>query len=543
MATAAETTPKTDFDAIVVGAGFSGMYMLYRLRDLGFSVRVFEAGDGVGGTWYWNRYPGARCDSESYYYCYSFSKELLDEWEWSERYPAQPEVLQYLNHVADRFHLRPDIQLNTRVVSAVFDDASGRWKVTTDDGKRYTATYFITAVGCLSTANLPHYEGLEEFQGTWYHTGQWRHEPVVFTGQRVGLIGTGASGIQATPEIAKQAAHLYVFQRTPNYATPSGNRPMRPEEIREIKAHYDEIWKKARESMGGFPFDSIEKSALEVSPEERRRIYEERWQQGSFRFLNSFSDLLVNKEANDTIAQFVRDKIHEIVKDPKVADLLSPTNHPYGTKRPPLNTGYYETFNRENVTLVDIRNAPIVRITPTGIQTTENTYELDSIVFATGFDAMTGTLLKIDIRGRNELTLKEKWADGPRTYLGLAIHGFPNMFTITGPGSPSVLSNMPVSIEQHVDWIADCLAYLRAQGIARIEATQHAEEIWVAHVNQVADQTLFPLANSWYIGANIPGKPRVFMPYVGGVGNYRKICDAVAAKHYEGFEMAQAIAI
>lgn len=527
-------------DAVVVGAGFSGLYMLYRLRELGLATRVFEAGGDVGGTWYWNRYPGARCDSESHVYCYSFSKELLQEWEWSERYPAQPEILRYLQHVADRFDLRRDIQFNTRVTAAAWDEERGLWEIRTDDGAVTTARFFITAVGCLSTAHIPEFPGLDSFRGKWYHTGHWPHEKVDFTGQRVGLIGTGATGIQVLPEVAKEAAHVYVFQRTPNYAIPGRNRPLDPEFVREVKEKYDEIWEAARRSLAGFAITPPDRSAMAVSPEERQRIFEEAWEKGGFGFLFTFNDLTLSQASNDAAAEFIRAKIREIVKDPQVAERLAPYDHPFGTKRPPLEHGYYEAFNRDNVTLVDVRRAPIVAVTPTGLRTAEAEYELDALIFATGFDAMTGSLLRIDIRGRGGLPLREKWAEGPRTYLGLATAGFPNLFMITGPQSPSVLSNMPVSIEQHVEWIAGCIRYMLERDLQIIEAEVQAEENWVKHVTEVAEQTLYPKANSWYVGANIPGKPRIFYPYVGGVGTYRQICDDVAEKGYEGFTLKAA---
>lgn len=528
-------------DAVVVGAGFSGLYMLYRLRELGLATRVFEAGGDVGGTWYWNRYPGARCDSESHVYCYSFSKELLQEWEWSERYPAQPEILRYLQHVADRFDLRRDIQFNTRVTAAAWDEERGLWEIRTDDGAVTTARFFITAVGCLSTAHIPEFPGLDSFRGKWYHTGHWPHEKVDFTGQRVGLIGTGATGIQVLPEVAKEAAHVYVFQRTPNYAIPGRNRPLDPEFVREVKEKYDEIWEAARRSLAGFAITPPDRSAMAVSPEERQRIFEEAWEKGGFGFLFTFNDLTLSQASNDAAAEFIRAKIREIVKDPQVAERLAPYDHPFGTKRPPLEHGYYEAFNRDNVTLVDVRRAPIVAVTPTGLRTAEAEYELDALIFATGFDAMTGSLLRIDIRGRGGLPLREKWAEGPRTYLGLATAGFPNLFMITGPQSPSVLSNMPVSIEQHVEWIAGCIRYMLERDLQIIEAEEQAEENWVKHVTEVAEQTLYPKANSWYVGANIPGKPRIFYPYVGGVGTYRQICDDVAEKGYEGFTLKAAV--
>ena len=526
-----------EFDAVIVGAGFSGLYMLHRLRDeLGLSVQAYEAGDGVGGTWYWNRYPGARCDVESMYYSYSFSPELEQEWEWSRRYPEQPEVLRYLNHVADRFSLRRSIRFGTRVTSAVFDESADRWDVRTGDGDHVTARFFVSAVGCLSTPNVPHFPGLETFTGDRYHTGRWPHEGVDFTGKRVGIIGTGSTGIQAIPVIARQARHLTVFQRTPNFTIPAGDAPLHPRDAAEIKAHYPELRQKTRLSFAGLPFDPAEKSALEATPEEQRSAYETGWQTGGFYFLfSSFNDLIISKEANDTAAEFIRSKIRGIVTDPDVAEKLCPRDHPYGTKRPPIDTDYYATYNRENVTLVDVNDSPIEAITARGIRTRDAEHEFDVIVFATGFDAMTGALSGIDVRGTNGVSLKEKWDDAPRSYLGLQVAGFPNLFTITGPCSPSVLSNMVVSIEQHVDWITDCIAHMGAQGLTRIEASAEAEDAWVDHANEVADATLYPLANSWYVGANIPGKKRIFAPYAGGVGPYREICDGVAAENYRGF--------
>jgi cyclohexanone monooxygenase len=524
-------------DAVVVGAGFAGLYMLHRLRGLGLSTRLFEAGDGVGGTWYWNRYPGARCDVESMDYSYSFSDELQQEWWWTERYAAQPEILRYIEHVAERFDLRRDIQLSTRVTAAVFDEASARWTIETDRGDRVSARFCIMATGCLSAAQVPGFPGLETFRGPRYHTGQWPHEGVDFTGQRVGVIGTGSSAIQSIPIIAAQARHLFVFQRTPNFSVPAHNAPLDPDYERSVKASYAEFRRQARESRIGFVVERSEVSALALTPEERQREYEKRWRRGGLGFTATYVDLLTNAEANETAAEFCRAKIRAIVRDPAVAELLAPRDYPVGTKRMCVDTRYYETFNRPNVTLVDLRRAPIEAITPEGLRTGEAAYTLDSLVFATGFDAMTGALLAIDVRGRGGRTLRQAWAEGPRTYLGLAVAGFPNLFTITGPGSPSVLSNMIVSIEQHVDWIADCLASLRERGAAAIEATVEAQAGWVAHVDEIGQATLYPRASSWYMGANIPGKPRVFMPYVGGVGAYRQRCDAVAAAGYEGFAL------
>jgi cyclohexanone monooxygenase len=528
-------------DVVIVGAGFSGLYLLHRMRELGLTARVFEAGDGVGGTWYWNRYPGARVDIESQEYSYSFSEELQDEWRWTERYAAQPELLKYLNHVADRFDLRRDIQFETRVTSAVFDEAASLWTVSTDRGETVSARYCIMATGCLSLPNEPRFEGLESFTGPTYHTGRWPHEGVDFTGKRVGVIGTGSSAIQSIPQIAKQAEHLYVFQRTPNFSVPAHNAPIDDAVIADWKANRAEYRQQARMSGAGIvAVGATETLAFDVSDEERRQVFEQRWGKGGFAIGAAFADLAIDRKANDTAVEFVSEKIRGIVKDPAVAEILVPKGYPFGTKRLCVDTGYYETFNRDNVTLVDVSNAPIEAITPTGLRTASGDYAFDALVFAIGFDAMTGALGRIDIRGRDGKALKDKWADGPKTYLGLMSAGFPNLFMVTGPGSPSVLSNMVVSIEQHVDWITDCIAHLGGRQVAAIEATPEAEDAWVAHVNEVADTTLYPLAASWYLGANIPGKPRVFMPYVGGVGPYREKCDQVAADGYEGFRLTPA---
>ena len=529
----------TDLDALVIGAGFAGLYQLLCLRDrLGLSVQVLEAGDGVGGTWYWNRYPGARCDSESHAYCYSFSSELMQEWEWSERYPEQPEIMRYLNHVADRFDLKRNIRFNSRVISAHYDAAANRWEVRTEAGERFTAKFLITAVGCLSTANVPTIAGHDSFAGSWYHTGQWPHEGVDFTGKRVGLIGTGSTGIQATPVIAKTAAHLTVFQRTANYSVPARNVPLTPEFKRYVKENAAEIRQAMHSTPNGQPFKNADRLALETPPEERQSLYEAAWEAGGLQFRSTFQDLMVNKAANDTAAEFIRGKIREIVQDPATAAKLSDIDHPYAAKRPPIDTNYFETFNRDNVALVDLRAAPIERITPQGIRTSEADYPLDILIFATGFDAMTGPMLRMDIRGRDGLTLAEAWEAGPRNYLGLQVAGFPNLFTVTGPGSPSVLCNMPVAIEQHAEWIADCIAHMRSHDLERIEARPEAMDDWVEQVNAAANATLLPQAtHSWYLGANVPGKPRVFMPYAGGMVRYREICADIAAKNYEGFTL------
>jgi cyclohexanone monooxygenase len=526
------------YDVVVVGAGFAGMYMLHRLRGLGFSVRVYERGSGVGGTWYWNRYPGARCDVESMQYSYSFSDELQQEWDWSERYAPQPEILKYANHVADKYNLRADIQFGARVDRAAFDEDENIWSVATSDGKTVAAKFVVLATGCLSNARMPDIKGLGGFEGQVYHTGNWPLERIDFTGLRVGVIGTGSSAIQSIPVIAEQAKHLTVFQRTPNFSIPAHNAPLTAEERDAFRANYPEIRRFAREvARNGIYTEMPDRGALEDGDNERRAKYEQRWQRGGLTFMSVYNDLALNKAANDTAADFVREKIAEIVGDPETARLLQPTSYPIGTKRICIDTEYFATFNRPNVTLVDIKSNPIDEILPHAVRTGGKDREIDALVLATGFDAMTGSVAKIDITGRDGLTLNGKWAEGPKTNLGLMSAGFPNLFIITGPGSPSVLSNMIVSIEQHVDWISDCIAYMRDHGFDSLEAEKDAEDKWVAHVNEVAFSTLYPQANSWYMGANIPGKPRIFMPYIGGVGPYRQICNEVAAKGYEGFAM------
>ncbi|MCI3135007.1 flavin-containing monooxygenase [Phenylobacterium aquaticum] len=531
----------TSLDAVIIGAGISGMYMLHRLRGLGLKARVYEAGSDVGGTWFWNRYPGARVDIESQEYSYSFSEELEREWKWSERYAAQPEILRYLNHVADRFDLRPDIQFDTRIASAHFDEAAGRWTVRTEAGETIDAKFCIAATGCLSVPNEPNFKGQETFKGPTYHTGRWPHEGVDFTGKRVAVIGTGSSAIQSIPQIAKQASQVYVFQRTPNYSVPAHNAPIDTAVAQAWLANRDENRQLQKMSTAGFLFSNPrEEMATQVGDNERRKVFEERWAQGGFAVGASFADLAVDPAANAMIAEFAAEKIREIVKDPKVAEKLTPKDYPFGTKRLCVDTGYYEVFNRDNVQLIDLKETPLDTITPTGVKTTGAEFEVDAIVFAIGFDAMTGALSKIDIQGRGGQTLNQAWAEGPKSYLGIMVAGFPNFFTITGPGSPSVLSNMIVSIEQHVDWLHDLLAFMGQYGLATIEASPESQTAWVEHVNEAASKTLYPYANSWYLGANVPGKPRVFMPYIGGVGAYRTLCDAVAANGYMGFKLRPA---
>ena len=533
MASAAE-----EIDAVVVGAGFAGLYMLHKLRESGLSVKVFEAGDDIGGTWYWNRYPGARCDVESMNYSYSFDHDLKREWEWTEKYSGQPEILSYIQHVADRYDLRKDVVLSTRVTQAGFDEAAGRWTIRTDKGQEVSARYCVMATGCLSVPKFPEVPGLESFAGKWYHTGLWPQTPVDFTGQRVGIIGTGSSGIQVVPFLAEQAEHLTVFQRTPHYALSAFNGPIDQEKVAHIKANLAEAREAARNSIFGIAVDMPTQSALEVSEQERLETYQKGWEKGHLNaIIQAYTDLIFDEEANETAAAFVRGKVSTLVADPETAAKLEPRGYPYSTKRPCLENGYYETFNRENVSLVDLRAETLLEITETGVRTSAGEYEFDTLVIATGFDAMTGALLNIDITGRDEVTLRQKWKDGPDTYLGLAVAGFPNLFTITGPGSPSVLSNMLVSIEQHVEWITDLVEHMTANGLSVVEAEDTAEKEWTAHVREVGDMTLFPKGNSYYIGANVPGKPRVIMPYVGGFVGYREKCEEVAGNGYEGFTL------
>ncbi|MCC6438277.1 MAG: NAD(P)/FAD-dependent oxidoreductase [Acidimicrobiales bacterium] len=541
------TVPEARFDAVVVGAGFAGMYMLHRLRQQGLSVLVLDGATDVGGTWYWNRYPGARCDVPSMEYSYSWSEELQQEWQWSEVMSPQPEILAYAQHVADRFDLRRDIRFATTVRAAHFDESTDTWVIATDAGDRLRATYCIMATGALSASNTPDLPGLDRFGGELLHTGRWPKAPVALD-RRVGVIGTGSSGVQAIPVIAEQAEHLFVLQRTPVFTFPANNKPLRPDVQSAYKDHYDEVRRRQRHSPNGFSGWSPVKVAPKQStagprparPELRTLSPEQRhqaWEQYGFRVFDRFRDVYKDMEANELACELYRDHVRSVVRDPDVAERLLPKDYPLGCKRQVLDSGYYETFNRPNVTLVDLRDEALVEITETGVRTTKRHIELDVLVLATGFDAMTGALDRIDIRGRGGVTLKEHWAAGPRTYLGLQVAGFPNLFTVTGPGSPSVLSNVIVAIEQHVEWIDDCIGELRRDGLRTIETTPDAEEAWGRHVTEVAQDTMYvaPGCSSWYLGANIPGKPRVFMPYVGGLGRYRARCDEIVANGYEGF--------
>ena len=525
----------SDFDAVVVGAGFAGLSMLHRLRELGLSVRVYEAGSGVGGTWYWNRYPGARCDTVSMEYSYGFSDDLQQEWEWTEKYATQPELMAYANHVADRFDLRRDITFNTRVAAASFDDTTGCWRVKTGTGDSVVARYFILAPGILSSTNLPDFEGRDTFKGPTYHTGKWPHEGVDFSGMRVGVIGTGSSAVQVIPLVAEEADHLTVFQRTANYVVPAHNEALDARDVKQIKQKYVEF----RKEIKGFPFGftciGTNKSAFEVDDAERRRLYEESWQRGRLMFLGSFNDILLDAEANRTASEFIREKIRAAVKDPQVAELLSP-DFAVGCKRLCVGTEYFETYNRPNVTLVGVKETPIERITANGIVVDGHEHEVDAIVFATGYDAITGPIVRIDIRGRQGQSIRDKWSAGPRAYLGLMAAGFPNMFLMTGPGSPSVLSNLMVSIEQHVGFIRDVIAHMRDTGQDVIDPTVEAEDAWLAHVDEIADRTVYKSCDSWYRGSNISGKPLMFTAYF-GVPPYAAECDEIAASGFTGFSM------
>ena len=527
---------RPDVDVVVVGAGFAGMYALYRLRREGFTARCFEAADDVGGTWWWNRYPGARCDIESLEYSYSFDADLEQEWEWSERYATQPEILRYASHVADRFGLRRDISFGTSVTAATWDGATAAWTVATDRDDALTARFLILAVGVLSQPQLPAIDGIDTFAGTIHHTARWPHDGVDFTGRRVGVIGTGSSGIQAIPLIAAEASHLTVFQRTAGYSQPAHNGPLDPDAVAARKADYPAYRAVLRHSHVGTGWEFPTELIVAADPAEREERLRAGWASGRLMGVaQDYVDVLIDPAANELVADFIRARIRETVTDPAVAEALSPRTFPFGTKRACLDSGYYETFNRPNVTLVDLRRTPIERITPAGIVTAEGVHPLDDLVLATGFDAQTGPLLAFPIVGRDGRTLADAWRDGPATYLGLAVAGFPNAFTITGPLSPSVLTNMIVSIEQHVDWVVDCLATLRQRGADAIEADADAQAGWVDHVAEIAAFTLYPQAESWYTGANVEGKPRMLMSYVGGAGTYRDVCDGVAADGYRGF--------
>jgi cyclohexanone monooxygenase len=526
------------FDVLIIGAGFCGIYMLQKIREMGLTARVIDSAAGVGGTWFWNRYPGARVDVESMFYSYSFDKTLEQEWEWTERYPAQPEILNYINHVADRFELRSHIQLNTRVTSAVYDENKATWLVSTDGDHDFSARFCVMATGCLSAANTPDFDGLKEFKGRIFHTGKWPHNDVDFSNRRVGVIGTGSSGVQIIPEIAKQAEHLTVFQRTASYVVEAFNRPLGATEQANTKANYHELRDAAKKTFGGFTVVANDQSALSVSEEECRIALEEGWKAGGNSFLASYGDFGTNIEANMRAQEFVRNKIRTTVHDAKTLEKLLP-QHIIGCKRLCLGTNYYDTYNRNNVTLISLGGKGVERFTANSLVAEDTQYQIDDLILATGFDAMTGSLNRIHIQGRDNLTLKKAWEAGPRNYLGLMTHGFPNFFTITGPGSPSVLTNMLPTIEQHVEWITECLDYLQKKNIQKIEAELQAQDNWTEHGNELALNTLRYSCSSWYLGANVPGKPRVFMPYIGGMPSYREKCSSVATSGYEGFKLTK----
>jgi len=527
-------------DVVVVGAGFSGLYLVHKLRAQGLDVVCLEMGDGVGGTWYWNRYPGARCDVPSLEYSYTWSPGLEQEWEWTERYPRQPEIRAYLDHVADRFDLRPHIRLSTRVTAATFDDARDRWTVETEHGDRYEARYVVMATGCLSVRKKPPFEGLDSFAGDWYQTSDWPEEGVDFTGKKVAFVGTGSTGCQAIPQVAKTAEHLAVLQRTPCFSVPAVNWEMTPEEQATFKAHYREHREEQRRTPTGLTNPAPTRPAADFTPEEQQRLLEEGWEFGGpGGVMMAFSDIATDAEANEIVCEFDRRKIREIVKDPATAELLSPTTYPIGARRICIDIDYFETYNRPNVSLVDVASNEITEIVRNGVRLADGSVvEADAIVFAVGFDAMTGALLAVDIRGSEGVALRDVWAHGPQTYLGLGMSGFPNLFTVTGPFSPSVFTNMIISLEDHVDWISDCIAYMDAHGLTRIEARHDAQNDWVDECLEIANATLMTRAKSWYLGCNIPGKPLGPMQYLGGLGPYRERCNEVAANGYEGFQLS-----
>ncbi|WP_342661798.1 Baeyer-Villiger monooxygenase (plasmid) [Rhodococcus ruber] len=529
-----------DFDAVIIGAGFSGLYLLHRLRnEMGLSVRGYEAGSDIGGTWYWNRYPGARTDSLSSIYRFTFSPELAEKWSFSERYPTQAEMLEYINFVADRFDLRRDFRFNSRVTESYFDDENNHWVVSTDGGDKVTATYLVSGTGLMSAPNVPVFKNLNSFAGKVYHTAQWPHDGVDFSGKRVGLIGTGSTGVQILPHLAEQADSVTVFQRTPNYVIPAQNRPLTAEEQEHIRSNHEKIATRIRQHFACMPFDSKGMNAFDVDDETRLEIYEEAWENGGFHFLfGTFDDLLVDQVANETACEFIRGKIREIVQDPEVAEALIPYGYPYGAKRPPAGTNYYETYNKDNVRLVNVRKDPIVEFTPTGLRTEADQFEFDTLVFATGFDVGSGALLRMDIRGRGGVKLAEKWQNGPVTNLGLITSDFPNLFLIAGPHTP--FANFPTVIEEMVDWTTDCIAYMRQNGYTTIEPTQAAEQQWTQHVGEVVDMTIAAngeAVNTWFTGANIEGKPHAAMLYFGGANNYFDMLHRATESKYEGFAL------
>ena len=529
-----------EYDAIIIGAGFAGLYQLICLRDqLGLNCLIIETGDDVGGTWYWNRYPGARCDTESHAYSYYFSDELLKEWTWSERYPGHAEIRKYINFVANKFNLKKDILFNEKVINAEFNENSNNWSLATNTGKQFQAKFVIAAVGCLSNTNIPNIKGLDSFEGKYYHTGNWPKNGVSFVNKKVGQIGTGSTGIQAVPVIAAEAKHLTVFQRTANYSIPARNAPLSEEFKDHVKKDHNYYREFLKRTPNGHPFEISSRLVSDVSTEEMNQIYEKAWEKGGLQFRATFNDLVTNIDANKTASEFIKGKIRQTVTNKKFANILSDIDHPYAGKRPPIDSHYFETFNRDNINLIDLRSNPIMHIDNEGIQTKEKHFDLDIIVFATGYDAMTGPLLNMNITGKQNLKLKDYWKEGPQTFLGLQIPGFPNLFTITGPGSPSVLTNMPMAIEQHVEWVRDCISFMNNKNHSTIEADSKSADKWGDEVNAVANKTLLPtVKHSWYLGANIPGKPQVFMPYAGGLPKYTEVCNEIKNNNYKGFNIA-----
>ncbi len=521
-----------ELDVIIVGAGFSGLYMLYKMRKMNLKALIIERASDAGGTWFWNRYPGARCDIESIEYSYSFSDELQQEWNWSNRYSDQSEILEYINYVVKKFNLKENIVFNTSVKSATFDENLKNWILETDS-KSYSSKFCVMATGTLSSIKQPNFDGLENFKGDWYVTGEWPHEKLDFTSKKVAIIGTGSSAVQSIPVIAEEAKNLTVFQRSPNYTIPANNRPLTEKELSNAKSSYDQIREKAKYTRAGIGYNQFEeRKLLDLSSEEIKKELNNRWKIGGQEiFTAGFTDVGVNVEANKIVADFVKSKIKEIVKDPNVAELLSPEDA-IGCKRLCADTNYFETYNRENVELIDLNSNPINSITENGILTNDKEFKFNTIIFATGFDAMTGALQAIDITGKNGKKLKQVWKDGPKSFLGLLINGFPNLFTVTGPGSPSVLTNMMVAIEQHVEWISDCINFLSKSNLKEVEADELFQIEWMDHIEEVAKNTLRYTCNSWYVGANVPGKKRVFMPYAGGFGKYREKCDEIAENNY-----------
>ena len=527
-------------DAIIIGAGFSGLYQLYKCRDqLGLKTLVIEEGKEVGGTWYWNKYPGSRCDTESHIYCYTFSEEIYKNWKWKERYPKQKEILSYLKYVERKLSLRKDIIFNNKVISADYLDKKNLWRVKTDKKKVFYCKYLISAVGSLSAANIPNIKGIKSFKGEWYHSGRWPDKKISFKNQKVAQIGTGSSGIQIAPVVAKSAKSLTVFQRTPNYSVPARNRKLTKTFIENTKKNYKQIKNLLTKTPGGHAFQFSKKSIFDFNESKRLKILEKAWLNGGLSFRACFSDITKKLSANKIVSNYITEKINNIVKDKEVAKQLTDFGHPFTSKRPTLNTDYFETFNKKNVRLIDLKENPIVNITKNGIKTKNEEFKFDKIIFATGYDALSGPILSLNLTGRKNIKLNKYWKNGPITYLGLMIPNFPNFFIISGPGSPSVLTNVPAQIQQHVEWISEFIRYLEKSNSLSVEPEAKEAENWVKKINTLAKKSLFMKAkNSWYKGDNIPGKPKTFIPYPAGLPQYREICNKVRKKMYKGFNIS-----